>query len=151
MKLHEAIKKMEPEDICRRSNIKPGFRSLDSGTLVFESDNKNRTFPFNSSDFTSESWEIIPEKPKAFTVEELMEKQHIPDEIKGDHQSVWNLRSICDTFDQNGQMKQWINHKKLREVAEFLVSRNDIADRITTSLKTAIENLNPLKPRSKDE
>jgi hypothetical protein len=77
-------------------------------------------------------WQIIPAEPKVLSVDEWEESVDLDD---------YSIQGAFETGDQNGQLKQWLNHKELRERVEKFTRLQSPHH----PLRITLENIKPLK------
>lgn len=146
-------------------NLKEAFeRANDGDTLV----DNHSTATFLKGDYKnimvslvasfSIGWEVIPAEPKVLSEDEAFERDEVQDMIGGNEK--WNhgcevgYRTGFQDGDKNGQLKEWLNHKELREAVSALINsivyaswaNMDFLDyrEYVKMIKKAHENLKPL-------
>ena len=65
----------------------------------------------------SDQWQIIPGDPKVLNASEIRTK--VTHEDPNNTESYRKLMYVCAEYGiENGQLKEWLNHKELRETVE---------------------------------
>ena len=114
MTLQEAIYKMSPGDIFKPTD--GGFSVLEmrkSGSLL----NDRGDNLAMSADAMKTEGQIIPAGPKVLTFREWFS---CFDETKN-RTAKEDTKDGFNAGDKNGQLREWLNHKELREMAENMV------------------------------
>ena len=110
MTLQEAVYKMSPGDTFKP--IKEGLSVMKMQKSGFLLNDKGNNL-IMSADAMEIEGQIMPAEPKVLTAEEMYNK-----ELKFHTCSTVNTLRHGEAMDKNGQLKQWLGHKELRETVE---------------------------------
>ena len=130
MTLQEAYKKAGTQDVLKCNDYESRRDFIYSASIHFKYAN-------------SDQWQIIPE-PKVLNGEDVY--------ASNSHEILHDLEvepedfiKIWEVADKNGQLKQWLNHKPLRNTIQFFIDSPGCED-FKPVLREALKNLKPLKP-----
>ena len=143
MKLQEAIIKSNPGDQIHGKGLK--FIMKDNGALYYTTEGESQELAcLMKRDFQHDDWVIIPAEPKVYCAEEIA-IACLKSNGKDSDPTAFEI-SLITEGEKNGQLKQWLNHKELREAIERYEdnlgdydSRNEIIE--------AYANLKPLNQK----
>jgi len=138
-------KYMTLSEACENAN--------DGDTLIFNNRNQYEyhegvNFAIGCKAAISRKWKIIPAEPKVLTGEQWHDKNYSPDSAMADEYNQEHMIHAFYEGDQNGQLKQWLNHKELRKLAESWISSYQNAlpkQGLVREFAEALENLKPLE------
>lgn len=120
MKLREALERAKNGDKIKRAAWE-GDQHFTKDEVL--SHDVNVTLGVN--DAISNDWKVIKAEPKVLTPDEVIKKvllcepHTITRQMMTIHVSYFEL--LAHEAHQNGQLKEWLNHKELREAAENMV------------------------------
>ncbi len=94
--------------------------------------------------YDSKKRQIIPAEPKVLSAEDML--CHM-DDFDKNHED--DIVKYGEAMDQNGQLKQWLNHKELREAAERCKNSKGSGEMgfANINLFNVLKNLKPLNQK----
>jgi len=135
MTLQEIFEKCNPGDTVQGKGLHLIMK--DNGALYYKHNEAINETPalLVKHDFLKKEWKIIPAEPKVLSADEIFNNHPGWTLYDNDIISLNSFESIYKIVDQNGQLKQWLNHKELREVCQGFIDASDIHNRIQGPLK----------------
>lgn len=143
MKLQEAIVKSNPGDQIHVKGLKLIMK--DDGALYYNTKERPQELAcLNRKYFQRNDWVIVSAEPNILDFQEWWESNDIT--------GCGTAKPSFEAGDKNGQLKQWINHKELREAVEAVIQSGSIVDPgAKQRLVYAFQDLKPLNGRKKNE